>query len=247
MTRYSKNYNSSRKGYSAWDVVHGWDYLKEHNISYLHYLSNSEILHRLRTYTRVTFVRHPLVRIYSAYKQKLATEKPPHCQYYQETMGVHILKKMRSNLTQAELKCGYTVTFPEFIEYFVGDGMFDIMNDDHFLRYSDRCHPCFVDYNFIVKLETAENDQDEFIKQFMNPNPGEERVFHVNKGKNLGYDVESYSTILKQYSQVNETHIKMLLDIYKKDMDLFGYSSDIIEEGMKASCEIPSSDGGKCC
>ena len=75
------------------------------------------------------------------------------------------------------------MTFPEFIEYLVGEGRSDALNDPHFQTYDHQCKLCFVDYDFIVKLETGDQDQATFIKRFMNPNTGADQNFRVNEGK----------------------------------------------------------------
>ncbi|XP_076144094.1 carbohydrate sulfotransferase 8-like [Alosa pseudoharengus] len=71
------------------------------------------IAYRLRNYTKVLFVRVPLERLVSAYRDKF--ESPN--KYYHPVFGRPIINRYHVNVSKEALRTGSGVTFPKFMQF----------------------------------------------------------------------------------------------------------------------------------
>lgn len=105
------------------------------------------------------------------------------------------------------------ITFSEFVWYLTHTPERDY--DEHWSSYWNRCDPCLVDYDFIGKIETANQDFPY--------------AFHkvgIDSASDWWDTIEQIprSTTLRYFSTVSEESITKLHKIFKLDFDLFGYS-----------------------
>lgn len=77
--------------------------------------SDKEIRHKLKTYKKMTFVREPLERIVSAYRNKFAYD---YKRMFHHKFGIKIIEKYRKNLTR-EITDEDHATFNEFVKYLI--------------------------------------------------------------------------------------------------------------------------------
>ena len=164
----------------------------------------------LRSY-KITFVREPFERLLSAYKDKFITRRPddrPLLRYY----GRKIIEHFRPNATQQSLNTLDDITFAEFIEYIIKEGVHEGLNV-HWNTYEEQCSPCLVDYDFIGRFEFLGEDGKYVFKQagvnriqFPDENPFDTRV-----------------ELLKYYSQIPLEWILELGRIYRSNFEMFGY------------------------
>ena len=102
------------------------------------------VMERLETYTKILFVREPMERMVSAYRDKF--ENPN--KYYHNLFGKPIISKYRANPSAEALKTGDGVTFKEFVQYLL-DVHRPVGMDIHWDQANNLCHPCLLDYDFI--------------------------------------------------------------------------------------------------
>ncbi|XP_072037389.1 carbohydrate sulfotransferase 13-like [Amphiura filiformis] len=154
------------------------------NVTNVHYtfipslktFSTEEVIMRLRDYTKLMIVRNPHDRLLSAYIDKLdPTSNASDAKAFQHNFGPRIKnnnikylgKKFNLSyaLVKAEQKSTLTkdeitnIQFQEFIRY-VGDSD-NMLNDppeEHWSEMYRLCSPCYIQYDFIGKLETITED-----------------------------------------------------------------------------------------
>lgn len=107
------------------------------------------------------FVREPYERLLSGYVDKLFA---PNAAYW-AFIGTFITKNIRQNSSQVELNCGHDVTFEEFVRYFIHSQHNNMRRDAHFVPNFEHCRPCEIDYDYIGKLETFEEDTLFLLKE----------------------------------------------------------------------------------
>ncbi|UYV73917.1 CHST13 [Cordylochernes scorpioides] len=120
-------------------------------------LPKEEILPRLRSYTKLMFVRNPYERLLSAYRNKL---EHTYTSYFQMRFGRKIIQQYRKNASAESLARGHDVTFEEFLQYVA-----DLDTSDNFMAWNEHwrpvsslCHPCHIDYDVVGKYESLQED-----------------------------------------------------------------------------------------
>ena len=103
---------------------------------------------------RAMTVRDPYTRLWSAYIDKLLLPD------FWFTKGKIIIQRTRVNPSALSLKCGFDVTFKEFIDYVTSTGHSFAHRDQdkHWLPASDICDPCVFKPDIINKQETFLDD-----------------------------------------------------------------------------------------
>lgn len=107
------------------------------------------------------FVREPYERLLSGYVDKLFA---PNAAYW-SFIGTFIVKQFRPNATDRDKRCGDDVTFEEFVRYFIHSQHNNMRRDAHFVPNFEHCRPCEIDYEYIGKLETFEDDTLYLLKE----------------------------------------------------------------------------------
>ena len=115
----------------------------------------------LKHSTNFMFVREPYERLLSGYVDKLFA---PNAAYW-AFIGTFITKNIRQNATKQELTCGHDVTFEEFVRYFIHSQHNNMRRDAHFVPNFEHCRPCEIDYEYIGKLESFEEDTLYLLKE----------------------------------------------------------------------------------
>ena len=139
-------------------------------------LSMKSKLHRFKSYYKFMFVRNPLERLVSAYRNKI--ESP--VSYSQQTkfpehLKVSILQRYRVDElyswtrankegNQQQQVTNITVTFSEFIRNFVETDSMEL--NEHFRPVIDICHPCLAQFNFYGNFRNFSTDIHQLIRKF---------------------------------------------------------------------------------
>ncbi|XP_062856116.1 carbohydrate sulfotransferase 8 [Trichomycterus rosablanca] len=184
-------------------------------------LSHKEILHRLNTYTKVLFVREPFERLVSAFRDKF--ESPNF--YYHPVFGKPIIAKYRTDAQPADLLTGDGVTFREFIQYLL-DVNRPVGMDNHWELMGKLCHPCLINYDFIGKFETMDEDANFLLKQIRAP---ANLTFPKFKDRNPKEPRTNWHITHKYFSQLNATEKQKLYDFYYMDYLMFNYSKPLLD------------------
>lgn len=235
--------------------IHSDKYLETFNLKCMGKYTDAEIIERLRSYHKVVTVRDPLLRVYSSYREKLATVKPPDCQPYQKSVGKDILNHFRSNLTTKEENCGYTVTFAEFMKYIAQPyGEYLLKNDAHWNEYYKKCHPCILDYDYYIRIETGDSDQHYFLNEYLHSNQTDRFSGNKIRFNNVGNTTEEmlaqngFTQTPQSFAGVNRSDYDVIRRHFQIDSQLFGYSHELTEHGLTSTCRsTDDSDVTQCC
>ena len=117
--------------------------------------------------------------------------------------------------------------------------------DDHWRGpYYKKCHPCAIQYDRIVKLETQTMDAQYIIKKKLKGRgePSMRRNAKVSDGgktSNSDAMLKGEGQYLGIYRNCTTDQMDFLRERLQPDLDMFGYSFD--EKKLLARC------GDKCC
>ncbi|XP_067246756.1 carbohydrate sulfotransferase 8 [Chanodichthys erythropterus] len=174
------------------------------------------ITKRLETYTKVLFVREPMERLVSAFRDKFESPNS----YYHPVFGKPIISKYRVNASQAALKTGSGVTFREFIHYLL-DVHRPVGMDIHWEATNQLCSPCHLHYDFIGKVETLEEDANFLLRKIGAP---ENLTYPSFKDGNPKAARTSTQITQHYFSQLNASERQRAYDFYYMDYLMFNYS-----------------------
>ena len=174
----------------------------------LNNFSPEEVDQILQNYFTFLFVRDPMERVLSAYKDKFLKENMS----FHRAFGRRIIKQYRRNATQQALETGSGVTFPEFTNFVVDSHRFP---DEHWAPFDRLCHPCAVNYDFIGRYEDLAEDAPYLVKKA-----------GITDRVSFPPFLASNTTaeMLHYYSQIPKMRISQMAKIYESDYELFGYS-----------------------
>ncbi|XP_047385263.1 carbohydrate sulfotransferase 8 [Sciurus carolinensis] len=174
------------------------------------------ILHRLSTYTKMLFVREPFERLVSAFRDKF--EHPN--SYYHPVFGKAILARYRANASREALRTGSGVRFPEFVQYLL-DVHRPVGMDIHWDHVSRLCSPCLIDYDFVGKFESMEDDANFFLRLIHAPR---NLTFPRFKDRH-SQEARTTARITHQYfAQLSALQRQRTYDFYYMDYLMFNYS-----------------------
>nr|XP_004660012.1 carbohydrate sulfotransferase 8 [Jaculus jaculus] len=174
------------------------------------------IVHRLSTYTKMLFVREPFERLVSAFRDKF--EHPN--SYYHPVFGKAILARYRANASREALRTGSGVRFPEFVQYLL-DVHRPVGMDIHWDHVSRLCSPCLIDYDFVGKFESMEDDANFFLRLIHAPG---NLTFPRFKDRH-SQEARTTTRITQQYfTQLSALQRQRAYDFYYMDYLMFNYS-----------------------
>lgn len=103
-------------------------------------------------------VRHPLMRIYSAWHDKFL-KNGRWVGYIKDNFGIYLAQLEQRDMTN-DL---YQYSFEAFVELLaLSKG--DFIRDRHWTSIRSYCGTCTLDYDFITQQETADTDQSFLLK-----------------------------------------------------------------------------------
>lgn len=209
--------------------------LNAHDGRIHHFLSDlppAEIRRRLETYTSFMFVRHPLERLVSGFREKFngSYMNNPFVLKSSVEMIAHSQDREAWEVAQEGRPSG--VTFEQFARW-VADappvGPDEVYpggpNDGHWRSMSELCHPCAIPYTFLGRFETMEEDARLLLKKANVSYGGLLQLRTSNTAALTGHMVESLSP---------ET-LRRVLRHYLEDLALFGYRPEAVFSDFSAS------------
>ncbi|KAM6430007.1 carbohydrate sulfotransferase 8 isoform 2-T4 [Liasis olivaceus] len=193
------------------NTVHYGNYLKK-----LDGFDRKGINYRLNTYTKMLFVREPFEKLVSAFRDKF--EHPNN--YYHPVFGRPIISKYRTNATKEALRTGSGVQFKEFIQYLL-DVHRPVGMDIHWDHINRLCSPCLVDYDFIGKFETMEEDANFFLHLINAP---QNLTFPRFKDRHSNEERTTTQITQQYFTQLSPSQRQRSYDFYYMDYLMFNYS-----------------------
>ena len=172
----------------------------------------------LSSYTKIIAVRDPVDRLLSAYRDKLLLRttdtKKTECQFC-KLIGKGIIRQYRKNATKYQLDTGRFVSKLEFFRYLSERPAYALNN--HFRTYQDLCHPCTIQYDYIIKMETSDQDSNILIPLVFNSTE-KLPVYHQSSKEGTSLDTEN------QLSNLTLKERNGFLHTYAIDFESFGYT-----------------------
>ncbi|XP_074621882.1 carbohydrate sulfotransferase 14-like isoform X2 [Acropora palmata] len=187
------------------------------DFTYLADLPPLAIKQRLKEYYKFMFVREPLERLTSAYKDKFVRNNTS----FHKRYGRRIVKKVRKNPPRG-LK-GDDVTISEFFQY-ISESRMEEMNE-HWMPYHMLCQPCAVSYDFIGSFENLESDATQVLKHLN----VDEQVSFPKQQEWYKAGGKGFVTGAPKYTRVPKRLLKKVIDKYAIDYEIFSYSTPSIE------------------
>ena len=155
-------------------------------------------------------MRHPFSRLLSAYQDKLvAKKKGRKPKFYKVVQTLKELYRKNNGSTKTE-----KLSFEIFLEHLVDNPSF--RKNPHWDTIENVCNPCQVNYDFIGKLETLQEDSDYILSHVLktklhfppSPHP-------TNSNRLITY---------KYFQTLSPELVKKISKVYSRDAENFGYS-----------------------
>ncbi|KAI4883984.1 hypothetical protein NFI96_003365 [Prochilodus magdalenae] len=173
---------------------------------------------KLKKYTKFLFVRDPFVRLISAYRDKFEHENED----FYKKFAVIMLKKYGNysdppaSVVDA-FAAGIRPTFLNFIRYVLDPNTEKEMPfNEHWRQIYRLCHPCQINYDFVGKLETLNEDAEHLLRILRVDNVVEFPPSYPNRTVS-SWEQDWFASI--PYESRRE-----LYKLYEADFRLFGYS-----------------------
>nr|XP_046247403.1 carbohydrate sulfotransferase 14 [Scatophagus argus] len=182
----------------------------QNDLLFLSSFKPEEIRYRLKHYFKFMFVREPMERLLSAYRNKFGE-----IQSYQKKYGVEIIKRYRKGITKDASVTGDDVTFAEFVHYLLDEDV-ERMNE-HWMPMYNLCQPCAVNYDFIGSHDRLESDA-EFVLQRIGAPP----YIHFPE-RQTWYKPVTMETLHYYLCSLPQKLLRELLPKYILDFSLFIY------------------------
>ncbi|XP_065113110.1 carbohydrate sulfotransferase 14 [Paramisgurnus dabryanus] len=180
------------------------------DLLFLSDFSPDQIRHRLLHYFKFTFVREPMARLLSAYRNKFGE-----IEAYQRKYGAEIVRRYRKGYAKSKKIAGNDVTLTEFVRYLIDEDP-ERMNE-HWMPIYNLCQPCAIQYDFIGSYERLESDAAYVLERVGAPQ-------HVRfPERQTWYRPVTKETLHYYLCTVPQKFLKELLPKYILDFSLFGY------------------------
>ncbi|CAM4636940.1 unnamed protein product [Lepidochelys olivacea] len=193
------------------NTVHYGNYLKR-----LDGFDRKGIYHRLNTYTKMLFIREPFEKLVSAFRDKF--EHPNN--YYHPVFGKAIISRYRVNASKEALRTGSGVKFKEFIQYLL-DVHRPVGMDIHWDHINRLCSPCLIDYDFVGKFESMEEDANFFLHLIGAP---QNLTFPRFKDRHSNEERTTTKITQSYFAQLSPAQRQHSYDFYYMDYLMFNYS-----------------------
>lgn len=168
-------------------------------------------------------VRHPFERLVSAYVDKF-TVRNQYTEFFQHRFGVQIVQRYR-NRSESRRKsvtddAGHDVKFGEFVRFLVDRKIRCTQKlNPHWMSFADVCHPCLVDYDYIVHLEGLADEMVHLWKALYNRTNLEEVLHRRNVGR-----TRTVGLVADYMSRLPEEDAEALYEMFSIDFKMFAYT-----------------------
>jgi len=185
---------------------------------------NSSVEEKLiwKEYSNILTVRSPMERVVSGYEDKMVSPSP----YYQKVADFVESKYRikRYHPKDRSIPLTGVPTFEDFINFLTDSENKMYKNDMHWASYEYICNPCMFKYDYILKLETLQQDAN-LIRAKLNAMP------------------EDYSLIIPVYTHPRKSDAKIYFDtlpdllikkfikLFQFDFEAFGYQKPNVKYG----------------
>ncbi|XP_059409349.1 carbohydrate sulfotransferase 12 [Carassius carassius] len=173
--------------------------------------------HKLKNYTKFLFVRDPFVRLISAFRNKFALPNENFYRQFGSVMLHHYANISKPpDSAQEAFAAGIRLSFTHFIKYLLDPKTEEEKPfNEHWQQMYRLCHPCQIEYDFVGKLETLNEDTDHLLKIL-----GVENQVRFPPG----YRNRTASNWERDwFRNISVADRRKLYNLYEADFKLFGY------------------------
>lgn len=189
-------------------------------LQYLNGLPQNIIQEKLQTYKKMIIVRNPFVRLFSGYADKLVMKRGPDPKW-------SVIDNVFPEAPQ--INKHKFITFPQFLELITkghnntSPPLKAFARDHHWTTINSLCSPCQIEYDYIAKLETFDEDKVTLFKLF---NATDRQLLSSTFPTRLrSHNVFNYTlpSVEKAFQDVPESTMSAIRKIFRHDIELFGY------------------------
>ena len=181
-------------------------------------LNQSEALYRLQTYYKTVIIRKPLVKILSAFidklKDPLTYTNHSWARPFPNNIKHYILKLFRGDEVENRISKQehLNITFSEYIRYMT---MFPLEDyNEHFVPVTNLCYPCAVKYDFYMNFDAMNYDVHALMHYLNIP-----MQHYPNQVDHIYYSTED---LLQDYfKSVSPEELANLLNTLSEEIDFY--------------------------
>lgn len=164
---------------------------------------------------RFLVVRHPLTRFIASWDDIFCS----HC-----TNGKDIINRnaQLKSLNTEDGTSDYLISFPDLVNY---ANQRNLNFDVHFASQMSQCHPCAINYDYIIKLETIYEDIQYLMAILNRPDNTKELISQETISKNKNGELFKF-----YFNLLSPEALETLNRIHLDDLDIFNYSFDPIKK-----------------
>ena len=218
--------------------------LNEYNIKPLTAYNDTMKAHIIEHYTKFLVSRHPLERFRSAYIDKLESGSD---RFMQKQIGEPILNRFRPDLSSVKRADGRGVTIDLFTKYLKETHLYNA----HWHPVHELCQPCIINYDYVLKTETLDHDNEHIILTYLKPYMrGLGTKGNIVAGGHQTSSLTPLGRDLEIYINSSIADMSYLEQMYKHDFEEFGYSWKYTAQDGKYSIRSSCVNGAKdrkCC
>ena len=169
-----------------------------------------ELKERLNNFTQIIIVRHPLIRLISAYNDKLQSKTPG----YNPGNARLVVESVQGISLPEGAKPD--VKFIEFMQFLTDDRFAAINDNTHWKPIFETNQPCDCYFDFIGHMETL-NEDVEYLFEILQINDIVS-LPHKNSSKNA-----NLSMLREYYMPLPDELFQKVVRKYENDFKVFGY------------------------
>jgi hypothetical protein len=178
--------------------------------------SNQRELNKfLQKYVKILFVTHPFDRLLAVYQDRFSNLIENRRSQFWNRLRRKILRLNHPSASEEELATR-EVTFDEYIQYLV----FKQEHNVHWSVTYELCHPCDIEYDYVVKFETIHTD----IKYIMKSLYGSDESLNSVVGGSHLTKRNDITAMQSYYKQPSLNSLLYLYDIYSLDFYMYNYT-----------------------
>ena len=168
------------------------------------------------------FVRHPLIRLRSAYLNKI---RGGNLDYTKVVHNIAIFSR-GPGLHNVTVK---PITFSEFVTWYFDKFSKRKRLDVHWEPIYSYCRPCEIEYDFIGHQETFEEDVSYILRNVIQTNLTFAQLFDLEQDRLSTDKVKVKEDMARNtsYRQLSNKTLERLITFLNDDFRLFGYLPDI--------------------
>jgi len=185
-----------------------------HNLRFelLSFQSQSKARYILNNYYKFMFVREPFERLLSAYKDKFTRKSNDVSKKYGGKIKRSVRLRLGSNASHSDAD----IKFSDFILYLIDTSRKGGRLNEHWHHYDRLCYPCEINYDFIGHYETLEEDARLVLHE-----AGVDRLVSFPPVRYTA----TKDDLRRFYSGIPQEDVSELRRIYRRDFEMFGYTT----------------------